>query len=103
VLLLASGWVPASAVVGLMASIGFLTGLAGPSRICWCAVLQLPVLVRGPSDGYTALSSPAWTPAWPWHLLVFGADGRGRFTTVLVGIALLQVVAIGTAMRVVRT
>ena len=104
VLLLASGWVPASAVVGLMASIGFMTGLAGPSRdllVRRAATLRFGQAAFGRVYGFVYSGLDTGLALAP---LVFGGlmDG-GRFTTVLVGIALLQVVAIGTAMRVVRT
>ena len=104
VLLLASGWVPASAVVGLMASIGFLTGLAGPSRdllVRRAATSRFGQAAFGRVYGFVYSGLDTGLALAP---LVFGGlmDG-GRFTTVLVGIALLQVVAIGTAMRVVRT
>ncbi|WP_374495923.1 MFS transporter [Zoogloea sp.] len=103
VLLLGSGWVPAAAVVGLMAFIGFLTGLAGPSRdllVRRAATARFGQAAFGRVYGFVYSGLDTGLALAP---LVFGGlMDRGRFAAVLIGIAVLQVLAIGTAMRVER-
>jgi len=102
-LLLASGWVPSAAVVALMAAIGFLTGLAGPSRdllVRRAATARFGQAAFGRVYGFVYSGLDTGLALAP---LVFGGlMDAGSFTTVLVGIAVLQAAAIGTAMSVER-
>lgn len=102
-LLLASGWPPAWSVPILMASIGFLTGIAGPSRdllVRRAAVSRFGESAYGRIYGFVYSGLDAGLALAP---LVFGIlMDAGRAGAVLVGIALLQGLAIFTALGVGR-
>lgn len=99
--LLASGWIPGWSAMPLMAGIGFCTGIAGPSRdllVRRAATARFGQAAYGRVYGFVYSGLDAGLALAP---LVFGGlmDSR-RFGEVLVGIALLQGLAIFTALRV---
>ena len=92
---------PAWAILPLMAGIGYCTGLAGPSRdllVRGAATSRFGQAAYGRVYGFVYSGLDAGLALAP---LAFGVlmDG-GRFRAVLVGIALLQGLAILTALRV---
>ena len=102
-LLLATGWPPAWSIPFLMAGIGFLSGVAGPSRdllVRRAALGRFGEGAYGRIYGFVYSGLDAGLALAP---LLFGAfmDG-GRAGAVLVGIALLQGLAIFTALGVGR-
>lgn len=101
--LLALQWLPSWAVLPLMAGIGFLTGIAGPSRdllVRRAATARFGQAAYGRIYGFVYSGLDAGLATAP---LVFGGlmDG-GRHAAVLAGVALLQGAAILTALRVGR-
>ncbi len=102
-LLLATGWPPAWSIPVLMAGIGFLTGVAGPSRdllVRRAAVGRFGEAAYGRIYGFVYSGLDAGLALAP---LIFGAFmDEGQESRVLVGIALLQGVAIFTALGVGR-
>lgn len=100
-LLLASTALPGWCALPLMATIGFCTGIAGPSRdllVRRAATARFGQAAYGRVYGFVYAGLDAGLALAP---LVFGGfmDG-GRFASVLIGIALLQALAIGAALRV---
>ena len=100
-LLLASGSLPNWCALPLMAAIGFCTGIAGPSRdllVRRAATSRFGQAAYGRVYGFVYSGLDAGLALAP---LVFGGfmDDR-RFAAVLIGIAILQAVAILTALRV---
>ena len=100
-LLLAAGFLPAWGVVPLMAGIGFCTGIAGPSRdllVRRAATARFGQAAYGRVYGFVYSGLDLGLALAP---VVFGGmmDGR-HFGEVLVGIAVLQTLAIFTALRV---
>lgn len=100
-LVLASGMPPAWFILPLMAGIGFCTGIAGPSRdllVRRVATSRFGQAAYGRIYGFVYSGLDAGLALAP---LAFGGlmDAR-RFQEVLVGIALLQGLAILTALRV---
>ncbi len=103
-ILLAIGILPGWSILPLMAAIGFCTGIAGPSRdllVRRAATARFGQAAFGRIYGfvYSGLDvGLALAPA------VFGQlmDG-GRYSDVLIGIAVLQTLAIFTALRVSKT
>ena len=84
-----------------MAAIGYCTGIAGPSRdllVRGAATSRFGQAAYGRVYGFVYSGLDAGLALAP---LAFGAfmDG-GRFTAVLIGIAVLQGLAILTALRV---
>ncbi len=102
-LLLATGWPPAWTIPLLMGGIGFLTGVAGPSRdllVRRAAVGRFGENAYGRIYGFVYSGLDTGLALAP---LLFGTfmDG-GQEHNVLVGIALLQGLAIFTALGVGR-
>ncbi|PKO89659.1 MAG: MFS transporter [Betaproteobacteria bacterium HGW-Betaproteobacteria-12] len=100
-LLLAANVLPAWCVLPLMAAIGFSTGIAGPSRdllVRRAATARFGQAAFGRVYGFVYSGLDLGLALAP---LFFGAlmDGR-RFADVLVGIAILQGLAIFAALRV---
>lgn len=103
-ILLATGWPPAWAILPLMAVIGFCTGIAGPSRdllVRRAATSRFGQAAYGRVYGFVYSGLDAGLAIAP---LAFGGfmDGR-RFGEVLIGVAILQSLAIGSALRVGKT
>ncbi len=103
-LLLASGMLPGWSVLPLMAGIGFCTGIAGPSRdllVRRAATARFGQAAYGRVYGFVYSGLDLGLALAP---VIFGAlmDGR-RFGAVLIGIAVLQTLAIFTALRVGKT
>lgn len=100
-ILLATGWLPAWSILPLMGSIGFCTGVAGPSRdllVRKAATARFGQAAYGRVYGFVYSGLDAGLAIAP---LAFGGlmDGR-HFGEVLIGIAVLQTLAILTALRV---
>jgi len=100
-LLLASGWPPGWSILPLMTSIGFCTGIAGPSRdllVRRAATARFGQAAYGRVYGFVYSGLDAGLAIAP---LAFGGfmDGS-HFGEVLVGVAILQGLAIFTALRV---
>ena len=99
--LLASVSLPGILVLALMTSIGFCTGLAGPSRdllVRRAATSRFGQAAYGRVYGFVYSGLDTGLALAP---LVFGGlMDHGRFASVLIGIALLQCLAILTALRV---
>lgn len=100
-LLLASGILPSWAAMPLMAAIGFCTGIAGPSRdllVRKAATARFGQSAYGRVYGFVYSGLDSGLAMAP---LIFGGlmDHR-QFGEVLIGIALLQGLAIFTALRV---
>ena len=100
-LLLAADLLPAWSVLPLMAGIGFCTGVAGPSRdllVRRAATARFGQAAYGRVYGFVYSGLDLGLALAP---VVFGGlmDGR-HFGEVLVGIAVLQTLAIFTALRV---
>lgn len=101
--LLASGWPPAGMVVPLMAAIGFLTGLAGPSRdllVRSAATARFGQAAFGRVYGFVYSGLDTGLALAP--LLFGGFMDKGHFGAVLVGVAILQAAAVFTALGVER-
>ncbi len=100
-LLLATGIPPSWTVVGLMAIMGFGTGVAGPSRdllVRRAATNGFGARSFGRIYGVVYSGLDVGLAAAP---LAFGPlMDAGRFQQVLIGVALLQALAILTAIRV---
>jgi MFS family permease len=99
-LLLATGLPPSWAVVGLMALTGFLTGLVAPSRDL---LVRRAATTGGGAHAFGRVYGVVYSgldvglAAAP---LAFGPlMDAGRFQQVLVGVAVLQALAILTAVR----
>jgi len=102
--LLASGWPPAWSVLPLMAGIGFCTGVAGPSRdllVRRAATSRFGKAAFGRVYGFVYSGLDLGLATAP---LIFGGlmDAR-RFGEVLIGVAILQTLAIFSALRVGKT
>jgi len=102
--LLASGWPPAWSILPLMAGIGFCTGTAGPSRdllVRRAATARFGKAAYGRVYGFVYSGLDLGLATAP---LIFGGlmDAR-RFGDVLIGVALLQGLAIFSALRVGKT
>lgn len=103
-LLLAAGVVPGWSVLPLMAGIGFCTGIAGPSRdllVRRAATARFGQAAYGRVYGFVYSGLDLGLALAP---VIFGTlmDGQ-RFGAVLIGIAVLQTLAIFTALRVGKT
>ena len=103
-LLLAAGILPGWSVLPLMAGIGFCTGIAGPSRdllVRRAATARFGQAAYGRVYGFVYSGLDLGLALAP---VIFGTlmDGR-RFGEVLIGIAVLQTLAIFTALRVGKT
>jgi len=102
-LLIASGILPAGSVFLAMGTMGFCSGIAGPSRdllVRRAAMANFGQRAFGRVYGFVYSGLDIGLALSP---LLFGAlmDG-GRFAAVLVGVALLQGIAVLTALRVGR-
>lgn len=100
-LLLAAGILPAWSILPLMAGIGFCTGIAGPSRdllVRRAATARFGQAAFGRVYGFVYSGLDLGLASAP---LIFGSlmDGR-QFGEVLIGIAVLQALAIFAALRV---
>lgn len=102
--LLASQIIPSWSVIPLMVSIGFLAGLAGPSRdllVRKAATARFGQSAFGRVYGFVYSGLDTGLAVAP---LIFGGFmDSGRFSAVLVGIAILQFGAIFTALKVGRS
>lgn len=101
--LLASGWPSVGMVVPLMMAIGFLTGLAGPSRdllVRSAATARFGQAAFGRVYGFVYSGLDTGLALAP--LLFGGFMDKGNFGAVLVGIAILQAAAVFTALGVER-
>lgn len=102
-LLLASGWPSATMVLPLMAAIGFLSGMAGPSRdllVRSAATARFGQAAFGRVYGFVYSGLDTGLALAP---LVFGGFmDKGNFGAVLIGIAILQALAVFTALGVER-
>jgi len=100
-LLLATAPLPAWSILPLMTCIGFCTGIAGPSRdllVRQAATSRFGQAAYGRVYGFVYSGLDAGLATAP---LAFGGFmDKGSFATVLVGIAVLQGLAILTALRV---
>lgn len=102
--LLASGLLPAWCILPLMAGIGFFTGTAGPSRdllVRRAATARFGKSAYGRVYGFVYSGLDLGLAVAP---LIFGQmmDAR-QFGEVLIGFAILQTLAIFSAMRVGKT
>ncbi|MFZ1445745.1 MAG: MFS transporter, partial [Candidatus Dechloromonas phosphoritropha] len=92
---------PSWSVLPLMAGIGFCTGVAGPSRdllVRRVATSRFGQAAYGRVYGFVYSGLDAGLALAP---IVFGVFmDHGRFAQVLIGIAMLQALAIFTALRV---
>lgn len=100
-LLLAAGILPGWSILPLMAGIGFCTGIAGPSRdllVRRAATARFGQAAFGRVYGFVYSGLDLGLASAP---LIFGRlmDGR-QFGEVLIGIAVLQALAIFAALRV---
>jgi hypothetical protein len=90
-------------VLPLMAAIGFLTGLAGPSRdllVRSAATARFGQAAFGRVYGFVYSGLDTGLALAP---LVFGGFmNKGQFATVLFGVAILQALAVFTALNVER-
>lgn len=100
-LLLASGFAPATAVVGLMAAMGFGVGIATPSRdllVRKAVLTQFGKSALGRAYGFVYSGLDIGLAVTP---LLFGPLlDRGHFGYALVGVAVLQTAALLSAARV---
>jgi MFS family permease len=101
--LIAAAVVPASLVLPLMAAVGFLTGAAVPSRdllVRRAATSRFGHAAYGRIYGFVYSGLDCGFALSP---LVFGGFmNRGQFAWVLVGVAVLQSLAVLTALQVGR-
>lgn len=99
--LIASGGVPSWSVTALMGLMGFLGGIAGPSRdllVRRAATARFGQAAFGRVYGFVYSGLDIGLAVSP---LVFGPlMDAGRFGTVLIGVAVLQALAVPTALRV---
>lgn len=100
-IVLASGLLPGWSILPLMTGIGFCTGIAGPSRdllVRRAATARFGQAAFGRVYGFVYSGLDLGLALAP---VIFGGlmDGR-RFGEVLVGVAVLQTLAIFTALRV---
>lgn len=100
-ILLAAGLLPGWSVLPLMTAIGFCTGIAGPSRdllVRRAATSRFGQAAFGRVYGFVYSGLDLGLAMAP---VIFGRfmDG-GRYSDVLIGIAILQTLAIFTALRV---
>lgn len=100
-MLLASGQLPAWSILPLMAGIGFCTGTAGPSRdllVRSAATARFGKAAFGRVYGFVYSGLDLGLAMAP---VAFGSlmDAR-RFGSVLIGVAILQALAIFTALKV---
>jgi predicted MFS family arabinose efflux permease len=103
-LLLAAQVLPVWAILPLMGCIGFCTGIAGPSRdllVRRAATARFGQSAFGRIYGFVYSGLDLGLALAP--LLFGGFMDTGRFSSVLIGIAILQALAIFTALRVGRT
>lgn len=103
-LLLAATILPAWSMLPLMAGIGFCTGIAGPSRdllVRRAATARFGQGAFGRIYGFVYSGLDLGLALAP--LLFGGFMDAGHFSAVLVGIAILQSLAIFAALRVGRT
>lgn len=102
-LVLAAGMTPAFLVLPLMAGIGFCSGMAGPSRdllVRKAATARFGKAAYGRIYGFVYSGLDLGLATAP---LIFGGFmDSGRFGAVLIGIAILQGLAILTALRVAQ-
>lgn len=100
-ILLATVHLPAWSILPLMAGIGFCTGIAGPSRdllVRRAATARFGQAAFGRVYGFVYSGLDAGLAGAP---LIFGGFmDHGQFSSVLIGIALLQALAILAALRV---
>jgi MFS family permease len=98
---LATQVLPAWAVLPAMAGLGFCTGIAGPSRdllVRRAATARLGQAAYGRIYGFVYSGLDTGLAVAP---LAFGGFmDAGRFGAVLVGIAIVQTLAVATALRV---
>lgn len=102
-LILATGVTPAFLVLPLMAGIGFCSGMAGPSRdllVRKAATARFGKAAYGRIYGFVYSGLDLGLATAP--LLFGGFMDAGRFGAVLIGIAVLQGLAILTALRVAQ-
>lgn len=102
--LLASAVLPAWLILPLMAGIGFCTGIAGPSRdllVRKAATARFGKAAYGRVYGFVYSGLDLGLATAP--LLFGGLMDAGQFGKVLVGIAILQTLAIFSALRVGKT
>jgi len=103
-ILLASGWPPAWSILPLMAGIGFCTGVAGPSRdllVRRAATARFGKAAYGRVYGFVYSGLDLGLATAP---LIFGGLMDARcFGEVLIGVAILQSLAIFSALRVGKT
>ena len=100
-IILAAGILPGWSILPLMSAIGFCTGIAGPSRdllVRRAATARFGQAAFGRVYGFVYSGLDLGLAMAP---VIFGQlmDG-GRFSHVLIGIAVLQTLAIFTALRV---
>ena len=100
-MILAAGILPGWSILPLMSAIGFCTGIAGPSRdllVRRAATARFGQAAFGRVYGFVYSGLDLGLALAP---VIFGQmmDG-GRFSHVLIGIAVLQTLAIFTALRV---
>lgn len=99
--LIASGWVPGWTIVVLMAIMGFGVGIAGPNRdllVRKAATARFGKASFGRVYGFVYSGLDAGMALAP---VIFGRMmDAGRFQSVLAGVAVLQALAILTALRV---
>ncbi len=99
--LLAGQWLPGWSMLPLMAGMGFFTGVAGPSRdllVRRAATARFGQSAFGRIYGFVYSGLDLGLACAP--LLFAGWMDAGQFSAVLVGIAVLQALAILTALRV---
>lgn len=102
-LVLATGMLPAWGVLPLAAGIGFFTGIAGPSRdlmVRRAATARFGQAAFGRVYGFVYSGLDIGLAISP--LLLGPLMDAGRFSAVLVGVAILQTAAILTALAVGR-
>jgi len=99
--LLAGQWLPGWSMLPLMAGMGFFTGVAGPSRdllVRRAATARFGQSAFGRIYGFVYSGLDLGLACAP--LLFAGWMDASQFSAVLVGIAVLQALAILTALRV---
>lgn len=100
-LLLASTLLPSGMILPLMAGVGFCTGIAGPSRdllVRKAATARFGKAAFGRVYGFVYSGLDLGLALAP--LIFGGLMDAGKFGEVLVGIAILQALAIFSALRV---
>jgi len=102
--LLASGVLPAWAILPLMGGIGFCTGMAGPSRdllVRRAATARFGKSAYGRVYGFVYSGLDLGLAMAP--VIFGGLMDKQQFGEVLIGIAILQTLAIFSALRVGKT